>query len=83
MDDETHANIWIEYSRCLLSFYKYKESEEALEQARALLKLKVKLTGKMGRRSKYSQKSSPQLVLDVESEEVKIKPPEVDLVDQP
>ena len=43
----------------------------------------MKLTGKMGKRSKYAQKSIPQLVLDVESEEVQIKAPETDLLDSP
>ncbi len=53
------GELYIEYSRCLLCFYKYNECEEALNKARDIMKLSVKLTGKMGRRSKYSTKSIP------------------------
>lgn len=30
LDSETHGRLLVEYSRCLLSFYKYKQSEDAL-----------------------------------------------------
>ena len=66
----------MEYSRALLSFYRYSEAEQAMARAGEALGISLKLTGKMGRISKYATKSAPHLVLDVVSQEVVVKPPE-------
>lgn len=69
-DKVTKAYLWIEYSNCLLTFYKYSRAEEALENARELIGLRLKLTGKLGKRTKYQSFDIPQLVLNIESESV-------------
>ena len=61
---------YIEYANCCLNFYKYSKAEEALEKARSLIGIKLNLTGKMGKRTKYQKFDVPQLVLDIENEMV-------------
>ena len=69
-DKNTQAYLWVEYSICCLTFYKYSKAEQALENARVLIGVKFKLTGKMGRRTKYQSFDTPQLVLNIETEQV-------------
>jgi hypothetical protein len=47
------SNLKVEWSNCLLFFYKYARSETALEDALRLLRVRFTLTGKMGVRTKY------------------------------
>ena len=49
------ALLYVEQSHCLLAFYKYKLAKQALKQALSLLGLSVKLTGKLGRRTKFQE----------------------------
>ena len=69
-DKNIRAYLWIEYSNCLLTFYKYSKSEEALEKAREIIGIKLSLTGKLGKRTKYQSFEIPQLVLNIETESV-------------
>jgi len=57
----------IEESYYALRFYRYKESEELLESAREELKLKIELTGRLGRLTKYQEFDSAILVVDTKS----------------
>jgi len=59
--------INIEFSYCALTFYKYSLSEHCLETARNILGINHKLTGKLGKRTKYQQNVLSQLVLDIQS----------------
>lgn len=77
------AYLWIEYSNCCLTFYKYSRAEKALETARGLLGVKLNLTGKLGKRTKYQTFDIPQLVLNIETESVEeFIHPEISPVDQ-
>lgn len=73
------AMIWLERSRVC---YKHSMIKASLEKAKELLGLKLSLTGKMGRRTKFQQFDVPQLVLDVESESVQFVAPEVSPIDE-
>lgn len=67
-DKRIKAYLLIEYSNCALNFYKYTKAERALESAKELMGLKLNLTGKLGKRTKYQTFDIPQLVLNIESE---------------
>jgi hypothetical protein len=84
IEDKTiKAYLWIEYSNCCLTFFKYSKAEKALENARQLMGVKLNLTGKMGKRTKYQTFDIPQLVLNIETESVdEFIHPEVNPVDQ-
>ena len=45
--------LLIEQSYCYLNFYKYKEAKKCIKESMKLLNLNLKLTGKLGRRTKY------------------------------
>jgi hypothetical protein len=47
------ALLLIEQSHCYLNFYKYKLAKQCIKKALALLELNIKLTGRLGRRTKY------------------------------
>lgn len=64
--------ILIEQAQCLLSFYQYKPAKQAIKRALALLNLNVKLTGRLGRRTKFQEFDIAQLVLDVQTREVTV-----------
>jgi hypothetical protein len=66
------AILLIEQSHCYLNFYKYKQGKQCIKRALELLDLKIKLTGRLGRRTKYQDFDIAQLVLDVENREVKV-----------
>jgi tetratricopeptide (TPR) repeat protein len=81
-DKQTQSYLWVEYANCCLTFFKYSKAEQALEKARALIGVKLNLTGKMGKRTKYQKFDIPQLVLNIESEKVdEFIHPEVSPVD--
>lgn len=69
-DKNIKTYLWIEYSNCLLTFYKFSRAEETLEVAREIIDIKLSLTGKLGKRTKYQSFDIPQLVLNIESESV-------------
>jgi hypothetical protein len=66
------ALLLVEQSHCYLNFYKYKQAKQCIKRALDLLDLKIKLTGRLGRRTKYQEFDIAQLVLDVENREVKV-----------
>ena len=78
-DKQILAMIWLERIRVS---YKHSLIEEALEKAKQLLGLKINLTGKLGRRTKYQKFDIPQLVLDIETESVDFVHPEVSPIDE-
>ena len=49
------AVLLVEQSYCYLNFYKYKKSKKCLKEAMKLLGLNLKLTGRLGRRTKYQE----------------------------
>lgn len=67
--------ILIEQSHCYLNFYKYKDAKKCIKEALKLLELNIKLTGRMGRRTKFQEFDIAQLVLDVSNREVKVIAP--------
>lgn len=82
-DKVIKAYIWLEYSNCCLTFFKYSKAEMALEKARELIGLKLNLTGKLGKRTKYQTFDIPQLVLNIETESVEnFIHPKISPVDQ-
>ena len=66
------ALLLIEQSHCFISFYKYKQAKQNIKEALRLLNLNIKLTGKLGRRTKYQTFDVAQLVLDVQNREVQV-----------
>lgn len=64
------VNLLIEASHCYLNFYKYKECKRCINKSKQLLNLNFKLTGRLGRRTKYQEFDIAQLVLDIENREV-------------
>ena len=54
-DKKEFALLLVEHSHCLLAFYKYKQAKQALKRALSLLGLNLKLTGKLGRRTKFQE----------------------------
>jgi hypothetical protein len=68
------ALLLVEQSHCYLNFYKYNQAKVCIKRALELLDLKIKLTGRLGRRTKYQDFDIAQLVLDVENREVKVLP---------
>jgi hypothetical protein len=49
------ALMLTEQSHCYLNFYKYKQAKNCIKRALSLLELNVKLTGRLGRRTKYQE----------------------------
>jgi hypothetical protein len=66
------ALLLVEHSHCYINFYKYKQAKACIKRALELLGLKIKLTGRLGRRTKYQDFDVAQLVLDVENREVQV-----------
>ncbi|CAG9317586.1 unnamed protein product [Blepharisma stoltei] len=63
------ALLLVEYSRCLLYYLQYEQSEQALLQAQELAGLSFNLTGKLGVRTKFQTFKTAQLVLETRSSE--------------
>lgn len=66
------VHLLIEASHCYLNFYKYKECKRCINKSKELLNLNFKLTGRLGRRTKYQEFDIAQLVLDIENREVQV-----------
>ncbi len=64
------AMLLIEQSHCYLNFYKYKQAKRCIKRALEVLELNIKLTGRLGRRTKYQEFDVAQLVLDIQNREV-------------
>ena len=69
---EALALLLAEQSYCLLHFYKYEQSKEAVDEAMKVWGLDVQLTGALGKRTIYQQENIAQLTLDIEKEAVSI-----------
>jgi hypothetical protein len=57
----------LEFSYYYIRYYKYKESEEHVEEAKNLFGLKIALTGRLGKKTKYQEDERPILVVESES----------------
>jgi len=68
LEGNDKALACVEYSNLLLYYNKYEEAEQALMKAQETTKLSYSLTGKMGVRTKFQKEKKPQLVLDVDSQ---------------
>eukprot|EP01022_Parablepharisma_sp_SALTPOND_P026138 TRINITY_DN620_c0_g2_i1.p1 TRINITY_DN620_c0_g2~~TRINITY_DN620_c0_g2_i1.p1 ORF type:complete len:900 (-),score=86.41 TRINITY_DN620_c0_g2_i1:11582-14281(-) len=64
---KTFGMLNVEFAYCALTFYKYSLAEHCLETARIIGGINHKLTGKMGRRTKYQERAISQLMLDITS----------------
>lgn len=64
------ALLVIELSYCYLEFYKYKKAKKCIKEALKIINLNIKLTGRLGRRTKYQEFDIAQLVLDINNREV-------------
>lgn len=53
MDKKTLAMLLVEQGNCYINFYKYKQAKKCIKQALKLLDLNIKLTGRLGKRTKY------------------------------
>lgn len=63
LSSRTQANIRVEFCQVLMFFYKYEAAEKQLIQAEELLKFKFRMTGVWGKRTKYQQFKTAQLVI--------------------
>jgi hypothetical protein len=59
--------IKLEHSYYYIRYYKYKDCEELVEEAKHLFGLKIALTGRMGKKTKYQENEIPILVIESES----------------
>jgi len=65
--------IQLEKSYSSLMYYKYKEAETLIEEARELFKLKISLTGAMGKKTKFQEFETAILVVDSKSSTATVK----------
>lgn len=63
LSNQTQANIRVEFCQVLMFYYKYELAEKQLIQAEDLLKFKFRITGVWGKRTKYQQFKTAQLVI--------------------
>jgi hypothetical protein len=59
--------IRLEFSYYYIKYYKYKECEDIIEEAKNLIGLKIALSGRMGKKTKYQEDEIPILVVESES----------------
>lgn len=64
---EEYIELLLEYAFALLFYYKYNRAESILRHCSNILQMKIEFTGKMGRRTKYQQFDTPQLVMNIAS----------------
>ena len=65
ISSEHYISLQLEYFNALLFAYKYTEAENVLEQCKRALNMDVEFTGKMGKRTKYQEFETPQLVMNI------------------
>lgn len=70
ISDTEKGLLLIEKATYCTRFYKYKENKELLERVLYLFKINLNLTGVKGKRTKYQQDSTVQLVLQNKNEEL-------------
>lgn len=60
-----YIHLQMEYFNSLLFAYKYSEAEGVLEQCKKVLNMDIEFTGKLGRRTKFQQFDTVQLVMNL------------------
>lgn len=58
--------VKLEFSNVLLFYYKYTEAEKSMEMCKQVLNVDIEYTGKLGRRTKFQQFDTAQLVVKLE-----------------
>jgi len=71
--ETVHSLYLAEKSHIYLTFYKHSESDQTLEKIKNLLKLRIELTGRLGRKTKFQTFDTPVLVLETESSTINNK----------
>lgn len=70
---EEHQNLLLQFHlECVyvnLSYYEYSEAKRHMKRAQELTALSVNMTGALGKRTRFQQKSLAQLILEVKREE--------------
>jgi tetratricopeptide (TPR) repeat protein len=69
-DKELKLNLGmlnLEKSYFLLKYYKYKDAEDTIEKSKENFELKISLSGRLGRRTKYQEFDTAILVVESES----------------
>lgn len=56
----------LEFANVLLFYYKYSEAEKCMEICKQVLNVEIEYTGKLGRRTKFQQFDTAQLVVRLE-----------------
>lgn len=64
---EEYIELLLEYALALLFYYKYNRAESILRHCCSILQMKIEFTGKLGRRTKYQQFDTAQLVMTITS----------------
>jgi hypothetical protein len=70
LNDIEKGLLYLEEATYCTRFYKYKENKELLEKVLALFNINLNLTGVKGKKTKYQQDSTVQLVLQNKNEEL-------------
>lgn len=73
--------VKLEFSNVLLFYYKYTESERCMEVCKQILNVEIEYTGRLGRRTKFQQFDTAQLVVKLEEYNGKKKTQELSDVD--
>ncbi len=72
---EDYIELLLEYSFCLLFYYKYSQTEAVYRHCCRILKMKIEFTGKLGRRTKYQTFDTPQLVMNIQEQQAEEEKP--------